>query len=447
MKIRSMTQKISYRLFFTCIFGFILAALLFTSTFYAAFKAQVWADLSTQANGISVVCEYCTDKSDLAIFANEDFSITLVDTDGTVLYESHPSDTANNYITEQEEIQEAFQTGIGIAQRETQSLAAYTYYYAVQLSDGTVLRIGQDAQSVWKIFHNALPVILLSCGGFLVVAFGVAYFLTRRITAPIMEMTRDLEHIQNNVPYRELSPFVSAIYSDRLLRENNEKIRQEFTANVSHELKSPLTSISGYAELITSGLAKTEDIPSFATKIHAEAQRMIILVEDILRLSQLDTMSERADGAPQFEQINLYELGLECIERQSINAKRAYVTLAIEGQDAFINGNRQLLSELFQNLCDNAIRYNKPGGRVTIVVGHSGASIPYMKVRDTGIGIPKESQGRIFERFYRVDKSHSKETGGTGLGLAIVKHIVLVHDGKLTLESELGKGTEISVRF
>ncbi len=303
-----------------------------------------------------------------------------------------------------------------------------------------------DAQ-VLVIYRDALPLICLSCLCALVFAIVCALLLTKQIIAPIMQMTRDLEHIQNNVPYKELSPFVSAVYSDRLLRANNEKIRQEFTANVSHELKSPLTSISGYAELITTGLAKQEDIPNFAEKIHAESQRMIVLVEDILRLSQLDTMRENDDNASQFEQISLYALGKDCIDRLAINAKRAYVTLLLEGKDVVINGNRQLLEELFQNLCDNAIRYNKPGGKVIISVGQDANNLAFMKVRDTGIGIPKDAQGRVFERFFRVDKSHSKETGGTGLGLAIVKHIVLVHDAKLRLESELGVGTEISVTF
>lgn len=311
-----------------------------------------------------------------------------------------------------------------------------------------VLSLAHDAQSIWFVFWDASIFILLSFILFLCIAIAAAYLLTNHIVSPIMRMSEDLEHIQNNVPYKELSPFVSAIYSDRLLRSNNEKIRQEFTANVSHELKSPLTSISGYAELISTGIAKPEDTKDFASKIHSESQRMIVLVEDILRLSQFDAMGGRdIENNIAFEQLDLYTLAAECIERQSLNAKRAYITLTLEGQETVINGNYKLLSEVFQNLCDNAIRYNKPGGKVTIFVGYDQNHIAYMKVRDTGIGIPKEAQGRIFERFYRVDKSHSKETGGTGLGLAIVKHIVLVHDGKIRLESELGKGTEISVFF
>lgn len=445
MKTRSMTQKISSRFFLTSIFSFSLAAVLFSCIFYNAFKAQIWQDLASEAASIAKASDYIADPQDLAMFANDDLRISLLGADGSILYEStNTQDTAP--LANNQAVLDAYQSGVGTA-LSGQILGVRTYYYALLLTDGSVLHMAHDAQGIFTIFYAALPAILCGCMFLLVAAMICSHFITKRILAPIMEMTRDLEHIQNNVPYRELSPFVSAIYSDRLLRVNNDKIRQEFTANVSHELKSPLTSISGYAELITMGLAKQEDIPQFATKIHAETQRMIALVDDILQLSQLDTMSVTIDTDPQFEQINLYDVGHDCIERLNINAKRAYVTLAFEGQDAMINGNRKLLEELFQNLCDNAIRYNKPGGKVILTVGRDQKNSAYLKVQDSGIGIPQDAQNRVFERFYRVDKSHSKETGGTGLGLAIVKHIVLAHEGQLSLESELGVGTQITVTF
>ncbi len=419
-----------------------------TSIFYNAFKNEIWESLSFEASSISIAYAYFEDHAELSIFAIDGIRVMLLDEHGNLLYQSHPSGENASELTNAEEVIEAYESGTGRATRTSQTFGSETYYYAILLSDGNVLRIGQDAQTLWTILSDSILMIVLSCLVFLMLAIALSIRLTKRIVAPIMEMTRDLEHIQNNVPYKELSPFISAIYSDRLLRSNNEKIRQEFTANVSHELKSPLTSISGYAELIVSGLAKPVDIPNFATKIHTEAGRMITLVEDIIQLSQLDTMRDSfSENASQFEQVNLYSLGQECLDRQMINAKRAFVSLTLSGDDTFINGNHKLLTELFQNLCDNAIRYNKPGGKVFIEVGRNSNNIAYMKVRDTGIGIPEESQSRIFERFYRVDKSHSKETGGTGLGLAIVKHIALVHDGKLHLESEFGKGTEISVTF
>ena len=274
----------------------------------------------------------------------------------------------------------------------------------------------------------------------------LAALLTRALVSPVLSMTEDLDHIQDNVPYKELVPFAESIHSDRILRENNEKMRQEFTANVSHELKTPLTSISGYAELIETGIAKPEDVPDFGRKIHSEAARMIQLVNDILQLSKLDTVSETGD-APVMETVDLLEVVKECVERQKLNARRAYISLTYLGESAPVLGSRALLDELCQNLCDNAIRYNRPGGHVELRCGVGSDGCPYFEVEDNGIGIPQDSQTRVFERFYRVDKSRSKATGGTGLGLAIVKHIALLHDARIDLQSQVGTGTTIRVTF
>ena len=259
-------------------------------------------------------------------------------------------------------------------------------------------------------------------------------------------MTEDLDHIQDNVPYKELIPFAESIHSDRILRENNEKMRQEFTANVSHELKTPLTSISGYAELIETGIAKPEDVPGFAQKIHVEASRMIQLVNDILQLSSLDNASETG-SEPEMETVDLLNVAKECVERQKLNARRAYISLTCLGESALVHGNRPLLDELCQNLCDNAIRYNRPGGKVQITTACNRDGHCTLTVTDNGIGIPKEAQTSVFERFYRVDKSRSKATGGTGLGLAIVKHIALIHGARIKLESQVDVGTTITVTF
>ena len=247
-------------------------------------------------------------------------------------------------------------------------------------------------------------------------------------------MTDDLDHIQENVPYKELIPFAESIHSDRMLRENNEKMRQEFTANVSHELKTPLTSISGYAELIETGIAKPEDTPGFARKIHVEASRMIQLVNDILQLSHLDNVSETG-AAPAMETVDLLDVARECVERQKVNARHSYISLTYLGESAPVTGSRVLLDELCQNLCDNAIRYNRPGGKVQIITACTRDGHCTLTVKDNGIGIPKEAQTSVFERFYRVDKSRSKATGGTGLGLAIVKHIARIHNARIKLDS------------
>ena len=222
-----------------------------------------------------------------------------------------------------------------------------------------------------------------------------------------------------------------------------DKQKKQFTANVSHELKTPLTSIAGYAELIETGMAKPEDIKPFAGVIRKQALRLVSLSEDIIQLSQLE---ESDDEDMSFESVNLYEIAQRCVEALNINAINKCVTLNLTGEECYIRGKAQLVEELVYNLCDNAIRYNKENGNVTVTVNplEKGASV---SVKDTGIGIPKKYQERIFERFFRVDKSRSKATGGTGLGLAIVKHITQLHDAKLEISSEEGKGTEIIVTF
>lgn len=225
-------------------------------------------------------------------------------------------------------------------------------------------------------------------------------------------------------------------------KERAEQMRREFTANVSHELKTPLQTISGYAELLANGMVADKDKTAFSEKIYAEAQRMIRLIEDIIKLSNLD------EGAVELtrETVDLYATAENTVRSLLPAAKKANVTLSLNGENAEIYGIPQLLTAVVYNLCDNAIKYNKDGGTVFVNVKNNAENI-VLSVRDTGIGIPKEQQERIFERFYRVDKSHSKEVGGTGLGLSIVKHAAKLHDAKITLESEVGKGTGITVIF
>ena len=225
-------------------------------------------------------------------------------------------------------------------------------------------------------------------------------------------------------------------------KESAEQMRREFTANVSHELKTPLHSISGCAELLKSGLVKPEDQVSFSTQIYAEAQRMILLVEDIIRLSRLDEGAEGMSPEP----LDLRLLCQSVLLELAPAGENAGVSLSLEGGDAPMEGIPQLLHGIVYNLCDNAIKYNRPGGSVTISTRTEGDET-ILSVSDTGIGIPPEHQSRIFERFYRVDKSHSKEVGGTGLGLSIVKHAVRLHDGQLDLQSQPGEGTAITIRF
>ena len=224
-------------------------------------------------------------------------------------------------------------------------------------------------------------------------------------------------------------------------QESAEQMRREFTANVSHELKTPLQGIIGSAELLENGMVKPEDMPRFVGHIRAEAQRLVTLIGDIIRLSELDEGGELPT-----ETVDLLPLAQEAAENLRAAAEAKGVTVTVSGENAPVTGVRRLLYEIVYNLCDNAIKYNADGGSVDVRVGAEGGSA-CLTVRDTGIGIPPEHQSRIFERFYRVDKSHSKASGGTGLGLSIVKHAVAYHHGTIALKSEVGKGTEIAVRF
>ena len=445
MKLRSMEEKISYRLFLMGFLGLIFTAALCIFVFHKAFTAQAWTGLERQADLVSVGYGLTGDPQQLSAFVSGDLRITLISDDGNVIFESATDQPMENHLS-RPEILQAMQSGVGKDIRDSQTLGYETYYYALLLPGGEILRVAQDAETMWSIYDSSIPAIVLSCVALMLAAAVLSSLLTKALVQPVLNMTEDLDHIQDNVPYRELVPFAESIHSDRILRENNEKMRQEFTANVSHELKTPLTSISGYAELIETGIAKPADIPDFARKIHGEATRMIQLVNDILQLSHLDNVSETG-SEPVMETVDLLEVAKDCVERQKLNARHAYITLTYMGESALVEGNRQLLDELCQNLCDNAIRYNRPGGKVQLVTTCSRDGHCSLTVADNGIGIPREAQASVFERFYRVDKSRSKATGGTGLGLAIVKHIARIHNARIKLESQVDKGTTITVTF
>ena len=445
MKLRSMEEKISYRLFLMGFLGLIFTAALCIFVFHKAFTAQAWTGLERQADLVSVGYDLTGDPQQLSAFVSGDLRITLISENGSVIFESATDQPMENHLS-RPEILQAMKSGVGKDIRDSQTMGYETYYYALLLPDGEILRVAQDAETMWSIYDSSIPAIVLSCVALMLAAAVLSSLLTKALVQPVLNMTEDLDHIQDNVPYKELVPFAESIHSDRILRENNEKMRQEFTANVSHELKTPLTSISGYAELIETGIAKPADIPDFARKIHGEATRMIQLVNDILQLSHLDNVSETG-SEPVMETVDLLEVAKDCVERQKLNARHAYITLTYMGESALVEGNRQLLDELCQNLCDNAIRYNRPGGKVQLVTACSRDGHCSLTVTDNGIGIPREAQASVFERFYRVDKSRSKATGGTGLGLAIVKHIARIHNARIKLESQVDKGTTITVTF
>ncbi len=291
-----------------------------------------------------------------------------------------------------------------------------------------------------------LPVWLaaLLLAALLVVLVIVAKRLSDRLLFPLVDMAKDLDELEKNAPYPELLPFIETLRRQQVQKDENLRQRQEFSANVSHELKTPLTSISGYAEMIETGIAKEEDVKEFAGKIHAEAGRLIDLIRDIIKISELD--EAEPEGGEEMQPLDILSIAQDTAGMLAFNAERAEVSISVSGCYAQVKSRRELLEELIYNLCDNAIRYNRPGGWVRVTVAKAAAGV-LLTVADNGIGIPAEHQERIFERFYRADKSRSKASGGTGLGLAIVKHIVLKHGAELKLQSAEGQGTEISVLF
>lgn len=447
---RSMAHLLRTTLMAVGILSILLSVACAALLFQHAFAEQFDADLSRTVEAIAVGYEHSADPQpeQLAQYA-DGLRLTLVAQDGTVLYDSAASDpSALPNHADRPEIQQAMAEGTGASVRRSATLGYDTHYYAVRLTDGSVLRLADETSNIWSSYNRVLPVLVAGCILIIILALVLAQVITRHLVQPITRMAEHLDCIEANVPYEELIPLAHTVQSDRKLREDNETIRREFTANVSHELKTPLTSISGYAELIENGMAKPEDIPTFGHRIHKEAQRMITLVSDILQLSELDGMSKQQNtSAADFVPVDLGVLVKDVAANMTVNARKAYITLQYNVQPVTVRGSHDLLTELVTNLCDNAIRYNRPGGHVELSCGTGADGCSYFCVEDNGIGIPQDSQSRVFERFYRVDKSRSKATGGTGLGLAIVKHIAVLHGARIDLESTVGTGTTIRIIF
>lgn len=369
---------------------------------------------------------------------DEPLRITLIEKDGTVLFDNmYSSNTLENHL-QRPEVQKALQNQIGKDIRFSQTYGGYTYYFAVMLKQGQILRVAFITSDIVKLFANIIPIVCICLVVSLIVGFLLARRMTQKIIKPINNM--DFQKPTMNGTYEELRPLVQRIKRQNEERSKNEKMRQEFSANVSHELKTPLTSISGYAELLESGLVQGDDVMNFAQKIHKEATRMSNLVNDIIKISKLD---EHRVGIEK-ESVDLLKVVLDVKDRLELVAEKQKVTVRVSGQQVIVTAVEQLIDEMVYNLCENAIKYNKTGGIVYINVGmESGRA--RLEVSDTGIGIPKDCQDRVFERFFRVDKSHSRQTGGTGLGLAIVKHVVEYHNGSISLSSTPNQGTTIVV--
>ena len=366
--------------------------------------------------------------------------VTVIATEGNVVYDSKDDELTLANHKNRTEVQEALRYGEGRDVRVSDTIKERSIYYAIMLKDGNVLRVSRTVDNVFPMFISVLPYIMVIAVIMICFATLLARWQTSRLIRPINEL--DLNEPLKNEVYEELRPLLERIDHQNKEKDAVAQMRKEFSANVSHELKTPLTSLSGYAEIMKNGLVRPEDMPGFSERIYKEASRLITLVEDIIKLSRLD--EERVEIEK--EDVDLYELTREVCSRLSLQAEKMKVRIEVTGESVIYNGVRPVLQEMIYNICANGIKYNKEGGKLDVWVGNT-LSGKKVIVRDTGIGIPEEDIDRIFERFYRVDKSHSKQSGGTGLGLSIVKHGAMLHQAEVQVESELGKGTKVEVIF
>ena len=552
-----MTKRVFQSIFLCAAVTLILTAVFTTLFQYRTTRENLQTQIEEEATYISEAFNTVESGARTSLFSRigkiSQNRITWISESGEVLYDNRADAGSMDNHLSRPEVSEAASNGAGESERDSATRKTETLYYALRLSDGSLLRIAAESASLWGVLASTYSPLLLIAAVVLLLAGLIAFVLTRAIVRPFN--TLDLKHPLENKTYDELSPLLRrldkqnqesheqvrlltarqeefdlitsgmqeglvifskdgtvlsanaaarAILSGetggsylQLCREKHylsvvesalagkaktkkmkqggrvytltatpvqnslagnaavlfivditdselsEKMRREFSANVSHELKTPLTSILGYAEIIGNGLANASDIPKFADRIHKEAARLLTLIEDIIKLSQLDEDELRAEFVP----VELSELCKSVLQELSQKAEKAGVTLHFSGDEQTVSGFEPSLYEMIYNLCDNAIAYNKPGGRVNVSLEKTPENKIRLTVRDTGIGIAEEHLGRVFERFYRVDKSHSKETGGTGLGLSIVKHAALMHDAELSIESTPQVGTTVQILF
>lgn len=386
--------------------AFILATGLIMGTTFSYFADVQRQQLKTETEMAALAVDELQ-AGYLAQLPEENYRVTWISPDGQVLYDSDMAASQMENHLEREEVQAAMRKGYGESQRYSGTMTVKMLYSAQRLADGSVLRLSMPQQTILMVIWDmALPI-----GFILLVVIGVSVAIAARETK-------------------------------KANQEETEAMRREFTANVSHELKTPLHSISGFAELLKNGMVMEQDTGYFAEKIYNEAQRMIKLVQDIIILSRLDEGQENTTRSS----VNLYQLAEGVIANLEPMADKNGITIELIGQQVVMEGIPHLLNSMLFNICENAIKYNKPEGSVLVEVSEI-AGHPRITVRDSGIGIPMRDRSRIFERFYRVDKSHSKEVGGTGLGLSIVKHAARLHNAKLDVDSIVGEGTLITVKF
>lgn len=381
---------------------------------------------------------------------SDNYRITWIARDGKVLYDNRADAGNMENHKDRKEFKEAEAKGSGESIRYSSTLDTKQLYVAERLPDKSVLRMSIDQKPVWMVLLGISPSIIFVAVFAILISMWLASRLAWKIVEPINNLNLDeaIQHVDED-DFREVAPLIRRMtqQQEQLRKDRDEiaksaQIRQEFTANVSHELKTPLHAISGYAELLENGIVKDEDIKPFAGKIRKESLRMAKLVEDTIGLSKLDSGAKEM----KWEDVDLYTIAENAVDCLEIPAEDAGVSISLDGISCPMHGIPETLYSIVYNLCENGIKYNHPGGYVHVRL-ESEADCITLSVQDSGVGIPKEEQDRIFERFYRVDKSRSKEVGGTGLGLSIVKHALMIHNATIQVDSEPGKGTSFTVRF
>ncbi len=434
-----MTKRIFFYILLVGVLVLLLCGILFYALQYTRTVEEVYEALEAEA----LLAARGAENEGAAYFRELPLAdrITWFGADGAVLYDSEGAEPGGSRLAP--EVSAALENGVGRGIRGADATGVSTMYLALRCKGGTVVRL---ARPMRLVRYAVLSVTPLLWAFLLVLIFSAvaAYRAATLILKPVNAL--DPDSPEPDLAYPELKPLLRRIREQKetILREAAERegLRKEFTANVSHELKTPLTSISGFAELMKSGLVPEEKTREFAGDIYRESQRLIALVDDIMRLSKLDEET----GFPEPETADLYEIAAEVAASLRPRAEERGLRLFLIGSHTPVTGVPTVLHEMLYNLADNAIKYNREGGSVTLRV-RTEAGCPTVAVEDTGIGIPPQEQERVFERFYRVDKSHSKAVGGTGLGLSIVKHGAQLHKAELDLESAPGEGTTVTLRF
>ena len=447
IKEKSLTFAIFKSTFLLGSLVYFLCAIMFISNLYNYFEQQIFNELENEATFIEdFILNHQYDE--IRNFDTKN-RITLIHKNGEVFFDNKVDiQEMENHFT-REEILGALQNKQAKVARFSSTMTEKTLYYAKLLSNQDILRISCNQHSVAVLVLGMSQSLLIMFVIAIIICAVIAKFVSKKIVEPLNRI--NLENPEDTNVYQELKPFTHRISEENFEKEQREELRQQFSANVSHELKTPLTSISGFAEILKNGGTDEQTTKDFANTIYEETQRMISLVNDIIKLSKLDEKSISQEK----EEINLTELSKEVITPLLPVAEKKNVKIDLEAENqVFINGVRSVIFEMIYNLVENAIKYNKNNGKVIVKISKTSENFSsklkqnvVLSISDTGIGIPKNEQERIFERFYRIDKSRSKESGGTGLGLSIVKHGAKYHNAKVTLSSQEGKGSTFTIYF